>query len=263
MIINRLSTFSMHKGKSLDSNFVVDARLLNFSSSSSSSSALCCIGSDKTEIQHQFHWIHFVHTFIFNRLIFNEKRKCCTARQTSFSYPLDQWSLSSQQNVLQLEALLLEIHTHNIHTVFDVPFSPTTIARLHWCLNISPSSYVHTRSEKASCAYNNKRTYYYIQYQHSCFIVRIEFMNYLSMTHRVPSLLISFFGCVSTFNIFFLSVQRTCSSIFLPFPFFLLLVLFFSSSATNYSYYNTRLYWILDKNTVSLHWLARLFSYID
>lgn len=72
-----------------------------------------CWLCDQTEIQHQFHWIHSVYTFIFNRLISNEKRKCCTARQTFFSYPLDhRWSLSSQQNVLQLEALLLETYSH-------------------------------------------------------------------------------------------------------------------------------------------------------
>lgn len=152
--------------------------------------------------------------------------------------------------------------TYMLYSIYSVfPNDNCSIALVFKHITIIICTYIHA-PKSLVCIQQQMNV---LLYPIPCFIVRIEFMNYLSMTHRVPSLLISFFGCVSTFNIFLSLSLFFCMynvhvlRFFLPFPLFLLGVVLFVIS---HKLQHTHSHWRLDKNNVSLHWLVRLFSNI-
>lgn len=147
-------------------------------------------------------------------------------------------SLSSQQNVLQLEALMPEKHTYNIHVhtccIRYIPSSPTTIARLHWCLNISPSSYVRTYIHAPKSLVCLQQQMNVLLYPIPAFMFYCSNRIYeLFINDTQSSVVIDFFlrlcEHVQHFplSLFFCMYNVHVLRFFLPFPLFLLGVVLF------------------------------------
>lgn len=154
------------------------------------------------------------------------------------------------------------IHTYMLYSIYSVfPNDNCSIALLFKHITIIICTYIHA-PKSLVC----------IQQQMNVLLYPIPaFMFYCSnriyelfINDTQSSVVIDFFlrlcEHVQHFSLsLFLYVQCTCSSIFLPFPLFLLGVVLFVIS---HKLQHTHSHWRLDKNNVSLHWLVRLFSNI-
>lgn len=163
-------------------------------------------------------FIPYTHSYLIDWFSTKEK-KCCTARQTFTSYPLDLWGLSSQQNVLQLEALL------HIHTAYCVRYSVFYIDNCSIALVFK--HIIHTRTEKLRVhTTTNERiiisstSIHVLLFESNLWIIyqwHTEFRRYWFLSSAVLARSISFFSLF--YSLFFCMYDVHCTG-YMLFGFF-------------------------------------------
>lgn len=216
---------------------------------------VCCIGCDKTEIQHQFHWIHsvYTHSYLIDWFSTTTKTRknllfyCTTNIPFVSTRPIAQLKLQ-QQYVLEAWSTFTwntHAHTYVLYWVCSIYYSVFPIDNCSIALVFKhiPEAFVCIQQQM-----NVYSILLYIQYEriHVLLFDSYLWIIYQWHTESVPSLLISIWLCkhVHLFYSLFLSffyvvyvvyVLRCVFFSTILFFFFFRFVLFFS--------YTTIYYW--------------------